>query len=595
MSGDIFISYRRGDEAKARLLHGLLRERGVEAWFDAQIGAGADWRAAITQALQDAPVFVLLYSSAAAASPEIAKELAAATQTAKHIVPVRIEDVQPTGSFLYELAGRNWIDAFTDARFADVADRLTELVRGGADAKFSPPITTAGPARAAHQASICVLPFANMSGDVEQEYFSDGISEDIITDLSKVSAIWVTARNTAFQYKGQHVDVPQLARQLEVSHVLEGSVRKAGNRVRITAQLIDASGGHLWAERYDRDLDDIFALQDEISAAIVGALKVKLAPEEKRAIEMRGTSSPEAYRFYLLARQLNASISQSERVLEAIIAFCRRALAIDPDYALAWALLGRTQGVLQAKGDNAADPTEAIEKALSLDPNLAEAHAAKAARLVQMRRFDEAELSIATALRLAPNHDEVAHVRALLFHRQGRWSEAAESFERAAALDDTKVQPLLMLVSVYSALEQPDNVREAARRLVQRAEKVLSQDFQNVSAMQAIALGSASLGDRDRTTEWIDRSLTMDPGNLTLRYNFACVYVQSFNDMEAALDLLEVIFERDGGYIISWMESDPDLTELREHPRFIAGLAGAQARLAQTRTAGPEGPAAAVQ
>src|SRR5262249_13232184 len=148
---------------------------------------------------------------------------------------------------------------------------------------------------------------SNMSGDSEQEYFSDGISEDIITDLSKVSALLVVARNTAFQFKGKNVDVGQVARQLKVSHVLEGSVRKSGGRVRITAQLIDvATGGHTWAERYDRDLNDIFALQDEISQSIVKALKLKLLPEEKRAIGQRGTNSVEAYQLYLMARQFVA-------------------------------------------------------------------------------------------------------------------------------------------------------------------------------------------------------------------------------------------------------------------------------------------------
>jgi TolB-like protein len=150
---------------------------------------------------------------------------------------------------------------------------------------------------------VCVLPFVNMSGDSEQEYFSDGITEDVITDLSKISALWVAARNTAFTFKGRNVDVLQVARQLKASHVLEGSVRKSGRRVRITAQLVDgASGGHVWAERYDRDLDDIFAVQDQISEAIVAALKLKLLPEEKKAIEQRGTTNPEAYKLYLMAR-----------------------------------------------------------------------------------------------------------------------------------------------------------------------------------------------------------------------------------------------------------------------------------------------------
>jgi len=155
--------------------------------------------------------------------------------------------------------------------------------------------TTAAPAKRTAQVqrpSICVLPFANMSGDAEQEYFSDGISEDIITDLSKISALHVVSRNTAFTFKGKAVDVGQVASQLKVSHVVEGSVRKAAGRVRITAQLIDGENdSHLWAERYDRDLNDIFAIQDEISHAIVDALRVKLLPEEKKAIEQHGTLS----------------------------------------------------------------------------------------------------------------------------------------------------------------------------------------------------------------------------------------------------------------------------------------------------------------
>src|SRR3954452_14674250 len=160
------------------------------------------------------------------------------------------------------------------------------------------------PLTRAEHFSICVLPFANMSGDAEQEYFSDGISEDITTDLSRVSALEVIARNTAFTFKGRSVDVCEVARKLGVTHVLEGSVRKVGNQVRITAQLIDGrTGGHVWADRFDRDLTDIFTIQDEISNAIVRALKIKLMPNEKKAIEQRGTQSAEAYNLYLLARQ----------------------------------------------------------------------------------------------------------------------------------------------------------------------------------------------------------------------------------------------------------------------------------------------------
>ena len=245
----------------------------------------------------------------------------------------------------------------------------------------------------AARVAICVLPFANMSGDQEQEYFSDGITEDIITDLCKVSALAVVSRNSAFMYKGKHVDVPKLARELKVGYVLEGSVRKAGGRVRITAQLVDASSNdHVWAERYDRDLNDIFALQAEISEAIVKALKLKLVPAEKKAIERRGTDNVEAYNLYLMARQAYVTGYEADaRRTEAIIRLCRRAIEIDPKYSRAWALLAIGQMHLRfVHGKSVDDGLVAAERALELDANLAEAHAVKARILSQHGRHDEA-------------------------------------------------------------------------------------------------------------------------------------------------------------------------------------------------------------
>lgn len=198
--------------------------------------------------------------------------------------------------------------------------------------------------------TIAVLPFVNMSGDPEQEYFSDGIAEDIITDLSKVSALHVVSRNTTFTFKGKPVNIPQIARQLKVGHVVEGSVRKAGGRVRITAQLIDAGrDSHIWAERYDRELSDIFAVQDEIAQAIVAALKVRLLPAERNAIETRSTRDPLAYENYLQARYHQNQFGPKN--MEIAIRFAQRALEIDPKYALAWVLIALCQSTLKVRGD----------------------------------------------------------------------------------------------------------------------------------------------------------------------------------------------------------------------------------------------------
>ncbi len=433
--------------------------------------------------------------------------------------------------------------------------------------------------------SICVLPFANMSGDLEQEYFSDGISEDIITDLSKVSALWVAARNTSFTFKGKHVDAPQIARQLNVSHLLEGSVRKSGGRVRITAQLIDgATGGHIWAERYDRDLNDIFALQDEISQAIVAALKLKLLPEEKKAIEQRGTTNPEAYKLYLMARQYSVTGNLgAARRGEAIIRLCRRATEIDPNYARPWALMAVAQMSLRFHLGRAGDDgSAAAERAISLDGNLAEAHSAKARALTQNGRFDEALREIEIALRLDPESYEVNSTAGRYHYVARRFDDAIRYYEKAATLMETDYLAAGLLVSCYKAIGDAEGARRAAKRALARTEKIVALEPDNGSAMSYGVGALAALGEAERAKEWAERALLLDPDNLNLRYNLACTLIIDLHEVEAALDLLGPAFEKLRIEAVNWAKTDPDLDTIRDHPRFKAMLEAAEARSAQS-------------
>ena len=429
--------------------------------------------------------------------------------------------------------------------------------------------------------SICVLPFANMSGDTEQEYFSDGISEDIITDLSKVSALHVVSRNTAFTFKGKPVDVRQVAGQLNVTHVLEGSVRKAAGRVRITAQLIDAANDkHLWAERYDRDLNDIFALQDEISRAIVDALKVKLLPEEKKAIEKHGTDNVDAYNLYLMARQAYATGYEGDnRRNQVIVRLCRRATEIDPNYADAWALTALAEMLL---GSTIAQDTQgglsAAERALSLNPDLAEAHAVKA-RILWGERREEAFREIDTALRLDPESHEVNKCAGVLRFRQGRLEEAIRYFEKALALEDMDFASAGLLITCYTALGQKEATKRAAEVALVRVEKVLAQDPNNGSAMGHGSDALAVLGQGERAKEWMGRAFLIDPENMSMRYNFACALATHLKDNEAALEMLGPAFERMNAELVHHAKVDPDLSPLRDDPRFQAMLAAAERRL----------------
>jgi adenylate cyclase len=428
------------------------------------------------------------------------------------------------------------------------------------------------------------LPFANMSGDSEQEYFSDGITEDIITDQSKVSSLSVISRNSAFVFKGRHVDVPKVARDLNVTHVLEGSVRKAGGRVRITAQLVEAaSNDHLWAERYDRELRDIFELQDEISAAIVKALRLRLQPIEKSAIERRGTDNVEAYNLYLMARQLYFTGNEADaRRAHAVVRLCERATAIDPAYARAWALkaVGEQLGRFSA-GTGSDGGMAAAERALALDDGLAEAHAIKAKILGGEARDAEAAHEISEALRLDPESPEVNRAAGYLSYRLLRLDDAIRFWEKAAAVTETDINSLAMLLSCYRAVGDLAALKRVAQLTLVRSAKVLTHDPNNGTVLGYSAYALAAMGDIERAREHMERALLVDPDNLNMRYNFACVLVIHLPDHAAALDLLGPFFEVTAQGFLNHALVDPDLDAIRDHPRFKAMVQLAQERLAR--------------
>jgi TolB-like protein len=334
---DIFLSYNREDAGVAKRFADAFAAEGLDVWWDTALRSGEAYDEVTEAALRGAKAVVVLWSPRSVVSRWVRAEATIADRC-KTLVPVTIEACERP--IMFELTQTaelsHWDGDAGDRAWCAFLSDVRRFV--GAAASQPSELRAAAAATPAPQQSIVVLPFANMSGDPEQEYFADGISEDIITDLSKVSALMVISRNSAFTFKGKHVDVVDVARQLNVSHVLEGSVRKAGNRVRVTAQLIDgSSNGHVWAERWDRDLDDIFALQDELSQAIVAALKVKLLPEEKKAIEERGTDNIEAYELFVRARALYTTYD-SANALHAL-AIIRQVTALDPDFALAWCVM----------------------------------------------------------------------------------------------------------------------------------------------------------------------------------------------------------------------------------------------------------------
>ena len=577
---DVFISYARSSEEQAHRVAQSLRQQGFSVWRDDELPAHRAYSDVIEERLKSAKAVVVLWSAESAKSHWVRAEADTAREAGTLVQGTLDGAIPPMPFNQIQCADLKGWDGDTSSQgWRKLEGSVAALVRGTGEMDLAPPSTTRPQAI---RASICVLPFVNMSGEPEQEYFSDGISEDITTDLSKVSALEVVARNTAFGFKGQNPDVQDVAKQLSVSHVLEGSVRKAGSRVRINAQLIDGSTGkHLWADRFDRDLTDIFEIQDEISKAIVDALKVKLLPEEKQAIEERGTANVEAYNIYLMAREqwVSGGFSYPDRH-RMIVRLCREAVTLDPEYAQAWALMALAQALLRFWAGTEEDAMPAAERALALNPKLPEAHCVKARYLEDEGRSEEAEVQIRTALELAPNSWEANREMAAYLYRHGRTEEAIPYFDKAASSMESDTSSVAMLLSCYQAVGDDEKLRETARLCVKRAERAIAHDSSHCNELAWGSSALAVLGERDRAREWGRRALLIDPDNQGMRYNLACCFSIALDDREAAIDVLGPYFERaDSRVQLRHLEADPDFDPIRDDPRFKAMLAAAKDRL----------------
>ena len=353
--------------------------------------------------------------------------------------------------------------------------------------------------------SIAVLAFNNMSGDPEQEYFSDGICEDIIT-LSKLSELHVIARNSSFTYKGKPVDVKQVGRDLGVRYVLEGSVRKAGNRVRVTGQLIDAaSGAHIWAERFDRDLTDIFAVQDELTQEIIAALKIKLSAPEKARIAGGGTKNVDAHDFFLRGRELVIGNKRDREMFAEANVYLRRAIELDPNYAgpyaaLGWAYIMDYQNRWSDSPETSLDQAERLideaiakdnkdpfvhyvaallglwkkdyerwaheaDRALSLNPNYGHAHLARGLVHVYSGEPVKGIPYIEQAMRLDPAQQQYRHFLGTAYLVAGNYETAAAILKERVAITPTTDLSRALLVSALGHLGRAEEARQIWREL----------------------------------------------------------------------------------------------------------------------------------
>jgi adenylate cyclase len=424
-----------------------------------------------------------------------------------------------------------------------------------------------GDPRTSDRTSIAVLPFQNNSGDPEQEYFSDGISEDLITDLSKLSGLRIISRNAAFAFKGRITRAEAIAKELGVNFILEGSVRKAGQRVRITTQLVNGSSGEqVWAERYDRELSDIFAVQDEITHTIIEQLRVTLLPEEKVAVELRGTSNAEAYQLLLMARQYRYSNTIADTRL--VLRLAQRAVEIDRNYAEAWALVATCQIALQEMTGNGDSGLVAAERALELDSTLATAHATKGRVLCGMGRYQEALAAHQESLRLNPESYEVRFLYGRTCTEMGRAEEAILHHEKAAALSESDFLPLAMVIQSYKDLGLYSEAADASRRALTRIERAIARRPDDTSALYHGSSVLAELGEKDRAVDWANRAILLAPDESRGVYLLACTFAL-LGESEKAIEYLERALTTMHPGFVAWAKNDSDLTSLHNEPRYI--------------------------
>jgi serine/threonine protein kinase/Flp pilus assembly protein TadD len=417
--------------------------------------------------------------------------------------------------------------------------------------------------------SIAVLYFANLSGDKQDEYFRDGMTEDITTELTKIDELQLLPRSSVLAFRDKPLPAAQIGRQLAAAYVLDGSIRRAGNRLRITAQLAETRTGHsIWAERYDRQLEDVFAIQDDIAQDIARALRVKLTEQARRAIEKVPTRDVQAYDYYLRGRAVFYELRRKS--FEYARQMFARAIVIDPTYAAAYAGVANSSSFLymwfDATDDNVREAQNASKRAVELDPESPEAHASRGLAESLNLNYQDAEREFETALRLNPKLYDAFYLYGRCVFAQGNHEKAAALFRRAGELDPADYQSLNHLDMCLRALGRSEEGREASLEALRRVERHIELHPKDARALYLGAGAHQMLGNRERCLEWLDRALAIDPEENATLYNVACSY-SLLGERDRALDLLTTAVRNGFGHE-EWMENDPDLASLRDAPRF---------------------------
>jgi adenylate cyclase len=421
--------------------------------------------------------------------------------------------------------------------------------------------------------SIAVLPFADMSPERDQAYFCEGVAEEILNALTRIPELRVVARSSSFQYGTGGGDIRQIGAELGVKTMLEGSVRKSDNRLRVTAQFINvADGYHLWSKNFDKDLHEIFAIQDDIARSIAESLLETMTPTQQSAIKTTSSKDVSAYEYYLRGRQFINRMHKTD--IKHARQMFKQALDIDPEFALAWAGYAECYALMNMYEDPVdryrVEARKASNRALQLDHNLAEAHASRGLALLISEEFDAAEKEFKTALELNSRLFQAWYYYGRARFHQGDLDMAVELFEKASEVDPADYQSRCLRAQILRGTGRIEEARKVARDAVRVIERHIEWHPDDARALHLGAGSLIVLGEDERAKQWLRRALEMEPDDSVLLYNVACNFA-TLDETDAALNYLERAIEN-GMVNANWMRNDPDLQALHSQPRYEALL-----------------------